>query len=944
MPEPAVGPPDRAALEQQVLTVVARLVDELRRGEFRGAVGLGDSFERDLGISSLERVELLLRLEQAFSVRLADAAMAGADSPRDLVTAILTAEPTVTEQLPQIQAPLGAAAPAPASARTLVDVLRWHAATHAERIHIFLRQDDDREQSITYGELWQRANAVALGLRAYGLARGETVAIMLRTEEAFFFAFFGTLLAGGIPVPMYPPFRADRIEEYAQRQVAILRNAEARVMITFAQVERVASLLRGRVPSLIAIVTVDDLTQLSAVSPQSSVPSAPVWLTADDPALIQYTSGSTGEPKGVLLSHANLLANIRAVCQGLDIRPDDVAVSWLPLYHDMGLIGAWLGTLYFGTPVAILSPLAFLARPARWLWTLHAHRGTMSPAPNFAFDLCVRKVTDQDIEGLDLSCVRALLNGSEAVMPETIERFTRRFAPYGFRPDAMCPVYGLAECAVGLALPPVGRIPRIDRVAREPFQRTGRAVPAPADDASPLRFVSCGMALPEHAIRIVDDNGRPVDDRVAGHVLFRGPSVTRGYFRNPDATREVVRPNGWMDSGDLGYRADNELFLTGRRKDVIIKAGRNMYPQEVEELVGSLPGVRKGCVAVFGLHDPELGTERLVVIAETRDTTPDRRSQTQAAIIDQMASVLGMPPDTVVLRPPGSVLKTSSGKIRRSATRDAYLNGQLTQPRRPLTAQWARLILQSVAARFSGFVDRAGSVAFTGYIVALLAVTLPVLWGLLLVTPHGRTANRLTRAWSRIALVLGGCRVHVKGRENLRDLGTAVLVANHASYLDTIVLMAVLPVEFRFLAKRRLASYPIIGTVIRKVGHLTIERVDLSQQVAGAARIVDALRQGTSLFIFPEGTFVRAPGLLPFRLGAFRAAVEAVRPVAPIAIRGTRRMFTAGTWLMRPGTVTLTIGVPIEPEGTGWREMVRLRDQARTAIAADTGEDVDTTP
>ena len=942
MPEPVVGAPDRAALEPQVLSVIARLVDELRRGEFRGAVGLGDSLERDLGISSLERVELLLRLERAFGVQLADAAMASADSPRDLVSAILTAEPAGAGTLPEIQAPVGAAAPAPASARTLVDVLRWHVEAHPDRTHIFLRQDDDQERAITYGELWQRANAVALGLRRRGLARHETVAIMLRTEAAFFFSFFGTLLAGGVPVPMYPPFRADRIEEYAGRQVALLRNAEARVMITFAQVERVAGLLRGRVPSLTAIVTVGDLTHASGLRPQSWVPS--VWLTADDPTLIQYTSGSTGAPKGVLLSHGNVLANIRAIGQGLDIRPDDVAVSWLPLYHDMGLIGAWLGTLYFGTPVTILSPLAFLARPARWLWALHSHRGTMSPAPNFAFELCVRKVTDEEIDGLDLSCVRMLLNGSEAVMPDTIERFTQRFAPYGFKPEAMCPVYGLAECAVGLAIAPVGRPPRIDVIAREPFQQTGQAVPASSEDAAPLRFVSCGMPLPDHAIQIVDDTGRPVAERVEGAVLFRGPSVTRGYFRNPDATREVLRPGGWMDSGDLGYWAANELFLTGRRKDVIIKAGRNIYPQEVEELVGSLAGVRKGCVAAFGVDDPAIGTGRLVIVAETRETTADRRSQIQAAIIDHMASTLGIPPDTVLLGPPGSVLKTSSGKLRRSATREAYLEGRLTQPRRALGVQWARLLVQSVTARFSGFFDRSGSVVYTGYVIGLLVATLPVLWGLLLVTPRGRPADRLVRVWSRIALVLGGCRVQVEGREKLRSLETAVLVANHASYLDTLVLMAGLPIEFRFVAKRRLASYPLLGAIIRRVGHLTIERADLSQRMAGADQVVETLRQGTSLFIFPEGTFVHTPGLLPFRLGAFRAAVEAGRPVVPIVIRGTRRVFPAGTYLLRPGRVRLSIGTPIEPEGTGWPEMVRLRDLVRTEIAVGTGEDLGPRP
>ena len=912
------------ALDRRVLEVVRVLVIELG-GRARGPVTARASLDRDLGIGSLERVELLLRLEHEFGVRLPDAVMAEAESPRDLVQAIRVAAPVQPEPAPETRLPIGPGVAAPADARTLVEVLRWHADTHPERVHIFLREEDAGETPITYGALWERAAAIAAGLREHGFGEGQSIALMLRTEPAFFDAFFGVLLAGGVPVPIYPPFRLDRLEEYAARQAGILTNAEARLLVTFGPATRVARLLRGRVPSLRDVTTAERLSR-----PRSAVLASDQ--AADDPALIQYTSGSTGAPKGVLLSHANVLANIRAIGEAITITPEDVAVSWLPLYHDMGLIGTWLTALYFGIPVVILSPLAFLSRPARWLRAIHAHRATLSPAPNFAFDLCVRKVTDAEVEGLDLSSWRLACNGSEPVSPETIERFTRRFAPYGFKPETMCPVYGLAESSVALTVPPLGRGPWVDRVARAVFERLREAQPAAADDDNPLRFVSCGRPLPGHEVRIVDATGQPVGERIEGRIEFRGPSVTSGYFRNPEVTRAVLHGE-WMDSGDLGYQAAGELFITGRQKDIIIKAGRNLYPQEVEEVVGDLPGIRKGCVAAFGVPDPETGTERLVVVAESRETAPDRIEALRAGVLERVVVVLGIPPDEVVIAGPGAVLKTSSGKIRRSATRDAYLRGEVLRERASATAQWARLLLRDAGARFSRFLARGTALVYAAYVGALLVATVPPLWTLLLVAPRGRAADRLVRSWSRTILALSGCPVHVEGLENLRAAAPAILAANHASYLDAVVLLAALPVEFAFVAKRELAGSPVVGTVIRKVGHLTVERVDPAQSAADADRATARLRGGVSLFFFPEGTFVRAPGLLPFRLGAFKAAVEAGRPVVPIGLRGTREILPADTWLPKPGRITVVIGPPIAPDGTGWQEMVRLRDLTRGEIA-----------
>ena len=926
--------PTVAAVDDQVLAVVAALVSELGGGGAGKHPSLDDSLDRDLGISSLERVELLLRLERVFGVRLADSVMAEAATPKDLVSAILRAAPagTATEAVAS-PAAVAKATPSPtsipANARSLVEALRWHAERAPDRIHIHLRKDDGTEVPVTYGELFTAATAMAGALQALGVAKGDRVALMLRTERAFFDTFFATLIIGAVPVPLYPPVRASDLLAYTRRQQGILRNAEARVLITFAEAERLAALMRGPVPSLVTITTAERLS--GGAGPAG-------WQSAEpnDAALIQYTSGSTGDPKGVVLSHANLLANVRALGEALEIHSDDVGVSWLPLYHDMGLIGMWLGAMYFGVPVAIMSPLAFLARPLRWLWAIHAHHATISAAPNFAFDLCARKVTDDQTVGLDLGSWRVAVNGSEAVRPETIERFTHRFAPFGFKAEAMCPAYGLAEASVALTLSAPRRAPRIDRIAREPFARTREVRPASAGDPRALRLVSCGAALRDHSIRIVDRSDRPLCEASEGRIQFRGPSVTRGYFRNVDATNAAMH-DGWMDSGDVGYQSGGELFVTGREKDLIIQAGRNICADEVEAITSTVSGIRPGCVAAFGIPDPATGTERLIVIAEMR--VPDRgaRELLQRAVRDRLVDGIGNPPDVVVIADPHAVLKTPSGKIRRGATRDAYLKGTLGA-QRSVAAQRVRLIADAFQARARTFAGVLGAAAFTAWILLVVLVSLPVLWAYLAARRPGPHANRATRRWCRFALTACGLRPRVVRLDETRALDAGILIANHASYLDVVVLMAVIPVAFRFVAKRALTAYPLIGTVIRKAGHLTIEKAGFSDRLAGAEDLEQRLRQGERLLIFPEGTFVRAPGLLPFRLGVFRAAVDSGLPIVPIAIAGTRHVLPDGTWLLHRGPITVTIGAPIAPAARGWPEMVRLRDAALKVVESGCGE------
>ncbi|MEK9134525.1 MAG: AMP-binding protein, partial [Pseudomonadota bacterium] len=360
-------------------------------------------------------MELLARIERAFDVSLTERALAAVETPRDLLRAVQAARPghlPLTPTAPQPSPPPGATAIPPVEVNTLLTVLDWHVRAHPARPHIYLIAETGKEEEISYAVLQQRADAVAAGLRKRDLLPGQTVAIMLPTSLEYFFSFYGVLLAGGIPVPIYPPARLSQIEEHLRRHARILDNARAAMLITVAEAKPFARLLRLHVEGLHTVVTPAELIEAAAPAGQTAVQS-------QDIALLQYTSGSTGNPKGVILTHANLLANIRTMGEAIGANSSDVFVSWMPLYHDMGLIGAWLGSLYYAVPLAVMSPLTFLTRPERWLWSIHRHRATLSGAPNFGYELCLRRVQDRDIEGLDLSSWRVAFNGAEPVSPDT---------------------------------------------------------------------------------------------------------------------------------------------------------------------------------------------------------------------------------------------------------------------------------------------------------------------------------------------------------------------------------------------------------------------------------------------------------------------------------------------------------------------------------------------
>ena len=891
---------ERAERLKSILLAFAR---ESRVPDLPHGIDLDTRLEADLGFDSLSRSELIARVEKGLGVRLAEQALL-APTARDFLALLLEMSesgPVAGFTVASERADEGH----PVSAATLLDVLDRHLQDHPNRVHILYEGLEAGAQPISYRSLAEGAARVAARLQAAGLRPGATVALMLPTGPDYFYSFFGVLMAGGVPVPIYPPSRPQQIEEHLRRHARILDNAGAAFLITVPEARAIGRVLRVQVRSLRGIVTLEGLEQETP----SETRTRPA---TDDIAFLQYTSGSTGDPKGVVLTHADLLANIRAMGEVVQVAPDDVFVSWLPLYHDMGLIGAWLGSLYYGIPLISMSPLSFLARPVRWLEAIHRHGGTLSAAPNFAYELCLTRITEAQIAGLDLSRWRWALNGAEPVSPETLRRFAARFALAGLRAEALAPVYGLAEAAVGLAFPPAGRGPRIDCIDRDRFARAGYALAVDCEDPQAMEVVACGRALPGYRVRVVDDAGHERPERHEGLLEFQGPSATRGYYRNPAATLALIH-DGWHATGDRAYLAGGDIHLTGRVKDLIIRGGRNLYPYEVEQALGEVAGVRKGCVVAFAAQDPELGSERLVILAESKERDPARRAELARQLRERATDVLGLPPDELLLVPPRAVLKTSSGKLRRTATRDRYLAGQLSeQVRRPV---W-----QLMRAAGSGLRARILSLPgqlYAGYAWAVFYLIAPWFWIGIMASPSPRLRWSMARVGIRLLRRLTFVRLVVTGREHLPPAGHPfVLVANHQSYLDGLALAEALGRPIGFVAKSELLARPIVAAFMRRMGAKFVDRFDPH-----------------ALAFFPEGTFREQPGLLPFRMGAFAAAAQAGVPLVPVVLRGTRELMPGDRFSPRPGHAEVLIGPPIQPDGDDWEAAIGLRDRARAWIA-----------
>ncbi len=553
-------------------------------------------------------------------------------------------------------------------------------------------EGDDQAVVFSYAEAWDVARRAAAHLKKRGVRAGDRVLLVLPTGPAFMAAFYGCQVLGAIPVPVVPPLSLARMEEHLARIARIARVCEASATVASGMLSAVLKVARSRHkdarPALATLILGTELLR----EEEALLDLEPV--SPDAPGFIQFTSGSTGDPKGVVLPHSSLLANMKAIGIGAGFQPGDVCVSWLPLFHDMGLIGHFLASMAWGMPLVKLPPEKFIRRPKEWLRAMSRYRGSASAAPNFAYSLCVKKIKDRDLEGVDLSSWRVAFCGAEPINHETVRSFIERFRPHGFRETTFFPVYGMAEFSLAATFPTPQTPPRFDRVDRVRFERHGEAVPVPEgaaeSDVEVITWVGVGRAMPgDHAVRVVDGQGSPLPERREGEIEVRGPSLMAGYYKNTVATAEALR-DGWLRTGDRGYLAEGELFVTGRTKEIIIKGGKNLYPQDVEAAAAKVEGIRLGCCAAFGVQNAGRGTEDLILVCETRVDDPQRRAAIMSEVRSAVLEAIGATPDVVLLVEPGTVPKTSSGKIQRDLMRRRYREGDL-RPGRPSLMTLVRL-------------------------------------------------------------------------------------------------------------------------------------------------------------------------------------------------------------------------------------------------------------
>ncbi|MBI3454800.1 MAG: AMP-binding protein [Candidatus Rokubacteria bacterium] len=508
----------------------------------------------------------------------------------------------------------------PAGATTLWELVARRAAVDSDGVYLTLFGE-----TLTCGRLHATSLRYAGALAALGLGRGDKVALVLPTCQEFFFALFGALAIGAVPVPLYPTLAPEL-------KARIFRDAEAQAVVTVDWFREDIEAARAEAPAMRHYLTPDRLET-------GTLPAAPPPLREDAVSLLQYTSGSTAAPRGVVLSHANVMATLRLMVEAIGMWPTDTVVSWLPLYHDMGLIGCGFAPLYTGAPLALLPP--DLKNPRAWLEAITEHRGVFTVSPDFGYRNCVRNV--RDTGGLDLSSLRMALSGAEPVRLSTVRAFEQRF---GVK-HIFCPAYGLAEATLAVAIWPPG----------EPIR----------PDASG-RFVSVGRPCPGVRVAITGPEGRPgAPPGAVGEILVQSPGVMQGYHRDPEATRQALR-GGWLHTGDLGFLdADGYLYITGRLKDLVIVGGQNVVPADLEEIVDGLPWIRYS--AAVGIESARTGTQRLHIVAEVRNETmgADELSALARGIAAEIRRRRGLRPARVLLVRAHTIPKTSSGKIQHAA-------------------------------------------------------------------------------------------------------------------------------------------------------------------------------------------------------------------------------------------------------------------------------------
>ncbi len=555
---------------------------------------------------------------------------------------------------------------------TLIEML--DAAATSELGLVFVNKKE-QDHDVPFARIREQALSVGADLVRRGVRKGDRVALVLPTSPAFVESFFGVLCAGAVPVPLYPPLRLGKLDEFHRRTTAMLKAVDAVMVVTDERIRRFLGVAVANSAPTLGCVTA------SAVGGPSD---EAVTVTPDDIAVIQFSSGTTNDPKPVALTHANLLANLATLEQYItaDGAPYPVGVTWLPLYHDMGLIGNLLSAFYVPGKLVLLPPELFVAVPGAWLRAISRHRGTITAAPSFAFGLCLKRIRDEELEGVDLSSWSICLNGAEAVSAEAQRRFGERFGRWSFQPSAFTPCFGMAEASLAVTFKPKGTSFKALGVDGDKLASEGVVEPGAKE------IVSVGKPLAGMAVEIRDHRGVVLPDDQVGHIFASGPSIMHGYFGRPDLTDQALH-DGWLHTGDRGFIHDGELYVCGRQKDIVIVRGANHAPEEFEAALDGVPGVRTGCAVAVGFVPPGEEDEALAMLVETTaDATPDLAHDVALRVQQHT----GIRPAHVELLTPGTLPRTSSGKLRRREALAQWQTGQLAAPKK-VTA--ARMLVQA---------------------------------------------------------------------------------------------------------------------------------------------------------------------------------------------------------------------------------------------------------
>ena len=522
--------------------------------------------------------------------------------------------------------------------------------------------------AVSYRDLRAQAIALARRLHTLGLERGSRVVLVAETSPDFHRFFFACQYAGLVPVPVPVPLGLSSHDAY----VDLLRGMVERSGAAVAMAPSDYVALLGEAVDGLELAFVGDAPAFDAL-PES--PQEPRCSASNELAYLQYTSGSTRFPRGVMISQTTVMNNLAGIVRdGVKVRAGDRAVSWLPFYHDMGLVGLVLAPMASQLSVDYLATRDFAVRPRQWLNIMSKTRGTISFSPPFGFELCARRLRESEAEALDLSAWRVAGVGAEMINPDILNRFAEVAAPSGFRPEAFTPCYGMAECALAISFNPLNRGMNVDNVDAALLAEEGRAVPVVDASMPTSRFVDCGRLLPEFEVEVRDADGLTLADREIGSIFLRGPSVMSGYFRDEDSSRDALSADGWLNTGDVGYLADSHVFVTGRSKDMIIINGRNVWPQDLEHLAHQQPEIRSGDCLAFSAPGVD-GEETAVMVVQCREKDPSKR----ADLIDRLQTLVRVEIGVdchIELVPLHTLPRTSSGKLSRSKARLNFIEGR----------------------------------------------------------------------------------------------------------------------------------------------------------------------------------------------------------------------------------------------------------------------------